>query len=169
MNRDPDMLDTYNNCMISGSNFLHAPLHIMQNVWFHGANAFGIQASDRRRFLVEKVDMARRRVEVRVHAAYHLLRRLAGREKTNSYPHLMIKKMNDRAALRYVPQPYAGRVAIIRPKAYFTGRRSPDLGWSGVVRDGLEIHELAVYPKGMLNEPFCRSLAETLKLCLQNA
>jgi hypothetical protein len=33
----------------------------------------------------------------------------------------------------------------------------------------LEIHELPVYPKGMLVEPFCRILAETLQNCLQNA
>ena len=87
-------------------------------------------------------------------------------ETNNSYPHLIVKKINDRAALRYEPQTYAGRVAVIRSKAYFFGRTSPSLGWGQVVPDGLEIHELPVYPKGMLNEPFCRSLAETLNLCI---
>ena len=43
------------------------------------------------------------------------------------------------------------------------------LGWGQIVRDGLEIHELPVFPKGMLVEPFCRSLADSLRLCLQNA
>ena len=57
---------------------------------------------------------------------------------------------------------------IIRPKGNFLGLTSRSLGWSEVVvGGGLEIHELPVYPKGILVEPFCRLLAEALKLCLQ--
>jgi hypothetical protein len=77
--------------------------------------------------------------------------------------------MNDEASLRYVPSPYEGRVAVIRPKGSFLGLSSPALGWEGVVRNGLEVYELPVYPKGMLIEPFCRTLAEILQNCLQNA
>jgi hypothetical protein len=33
----------------------------------------------------------------------------------------------------------------------------------------LEVYELPVYPKGMLVEPFCQTLAGTLQNCLQNA
>jgi hypothetical protein len=77
--------------------------------------------------------------------------------------------MNDEASLRYVPSTYEGRVAVIRPKGSFLGLGSPTLGWEGVIRTGLEVYELPVYPKGMLVEPFCRTLAETLQNCLQNA
>jgi hypothetical protein len=56
---------------------------------------------------------------------------------------------------------------VIRPKGNFLGLTSPSLGWSEVVGEGLEIHELPVYPKGILVEPFCRLLADALKLCLQ--
>ena len=82
------------------------------------------------------------------------------------YPHLKLTKVNDRAADEYQPQPYAGRVAVIRSKAYFTGLVSSSLGWNESVQRGLEIHELPVYPKGMLVEPFCRMLAETLQQCM---
>jgi hypothetical protein len=51
---------------------------------------------------------------------------------------------------------------IIRPHGHFTGLTSPSLGWDQIVRNGLEIHELPVFPKGMLVEPFCRSLADSL-------
>jgi hypothetical protein len=60
-------------------------------------------------------------------------------------------------------------VAVIRPKGSFLGLSSSTLGWERVIRNGLEIYELPVYPKGMLVEPFCRTLAETLQNCLQNA
>jgi hypothetical protein len=79
-----------------------------------------------------------------------------------------VKKVNDQAAFDYVPQPYNGRVVLIRPKGYFVGQKSYGLGWDGVVRRELEVHELPVYPKGILVEPFCRKLAETLNLSLSN-
>jgi hypothetical protein len=78
----------------------------------------------------------------------------------------MIKRVNDDAAAQYLPRPYAGRVAIIRSKGSFVNYDSPDLGWGPFVREGLEIHALEVYQKGMLIEPFCRLLAEKLRLCL---
>jgi len=60
-------------------------------------------------------------------------------------------------------------VAVIRPKGHFLGLANASFGWSEIVRYGLELHQLPVYPKGMLVEPFCHLLAETLKLCLQDS
>jgi hypothetical protein len=57
-------------------------------------------------------------------------------------------------------------VAVIRPKEYFLGFTDPKYGWDQVVNEGLEIYELPVYPKGMLVDPFCRSLAMTLTTLL---
>jgi hypothetical protein len=71
--------------------------------------------------------------------------------------------------MQYVPRPYSGRVAVIRPKGSFWGLDHPSLGWGEVVRDGLEIREIPVYPKGMLIEPFVQMLAAELKVCLENA
>ena len=70
--------------------------------------------------------------------------------------------------MEYRPQPYRGRVAVFRPRGFFAGLASPSLGWEGVVTSGLEIHELPVYPKGMLIEPFCRSLAQAIASCLSH-
>jgi hypothetical protein len=74
--------------------------------------------------------------------------------------------VNDQAANRYAPASYRGRVAVIRPKRYFTGLDSPSFGWDQLIGEGLEVHELPVYPKGMLVEPFCRPLAELVTRCL---
>ena len=58
-------------------------------------------------------------------------------------------------------------MALIRSKGYFVGFADPAFGWGDVVRGGLEIHELPIRPKGMLIEPFCKMLAQTLTQCLR--
>jgi hypothetical protein len=162
------MLDTYNQAIVSPSRLrAQLPFHIVQNAWFHGANA--LRAKDRRKFLSEKFDISVYRIGIRLRAGYHALRRMAGLEAPNAYPHLRVKKVNDDAADRYVPSAYGGRVAVIRSQGSFLGLGSPTLGWNEVVRGRLEVYELPVYPKGMLIEPFCLSLGETLRLCLRNA
>jgi thioesterase domain-containing protein len=163
------MLDTYNEHLVSRPKvLLQAPLHWLQNLWFHGANMLSVPPSDRRKFLKEKVETTLGRLVIRFHAALHAVQGLVSSKKASSYPHLTVKRVNDAAAFRYVPRPYDGRVAVIRSKGAFIGLTSPSLGWDEIVRDGLEIHELPVYPRGMLVEPFCRQLAETLRLCLKN-
>ncbi len=162
------LLDTYNTGVVSVlTALLRTPLYLLQNAWFHCANIVKIQGNERKRFLSEKSDVALRRLGIRLRAARQVLQQLVRREAHRPYPHLIVKRINDRAASLYIPHPYSGRVAVIRSKAYFFGRTSPSLGWDAVVPDSLEVHELPVYPKGMLSEPFCCSLAETLTLCLQ--
>jgi hypothetical protein len=56
---------------------------------------------------------------------------------------------------------------VIRSKGAFVGLESPTLGWDQLATR-LQVHEIPVYPKGMLVEPFCRSLADTVQACLQN-
>lgn len=162
------MLDTYNEGATSHSGwFLKRPVHLFQNLWFHIANVISLQWKDRSKFLRGKADVELSRLRIRLNAGGYILRRAVGAKTRQNYPHLFIKKINDEAALRYRPKPYVGRVAVIRPKGHFLGFADTSLGWSEVVSDGLEVHELPVSPKGMLVEPFCRRLAETLNLCLQ--
>jgi len=162
------MLDTYNYNTVSLTEVrLESPLHLMQNLWFHIANAASISAKERKQFVRQKLDVEWARLGVRLRHTASRLRAYSNGEQ-NKYPHLLIKKLNDEASLRYLPSPYEGRVAVIRPKGSFLGMGSPTLGWEGVIRN-LEVYELPVYPKGMLVEPFCRTLAATLQRCLQNA
>ena len=163
------MLDTYITGPLSKIRvLLQAPIHLSQNLLFHLANVVSLPAKDRRAFLSEKVDISLVRCQVRIHAMYHMLNRLVNGKKQYTYPHLVAKRLNDQAADRYVPAPYSGRVAVVRSKGYFLGLRSPSLGWDAFVRNGLEIHELPVYPRGMLIEPFCRFLANALRACLSS-
>ena len=163
------LLDTYNEGAVSYPSVrLQMPLHVVQNLWYHGVNFFNAPAPDRGKFLRQKIDIAVDRSRIRLCAVGHALLRLTGRETPAELPHLRIKRANDQASMEYRPQPYRGRVAVFRPRGFFAGLASPSLGWEGVVTSGLEIHELPVYPKGMLIEPFCRSLAQAIASCLSH-
>jgi thioesterase domain-containing protein len=147
------LLDTYNSCVVNrAKDPLQPVIHPLQNLWFHLANTASLPPGDRRRFLGEKIDVELTRLRIRL--------------STAKYHHVQLKKINDHAADRYMPQPYRGNVAVIRSKAFFSGLKISSLGWDEAVEDGLEIHELPIYPKGMLIEPFCRFLAETITKCL---
>jgi amino acid adenylation domain-containing protein len=162
------MLESYNLKTLSMPKFhLLAPLRFAQNVWFHLANLFAVRREDRRKFLREKMDTTIARLGIRLRAALRSVREMGRERVQEAFPHLKVKKVNDQAAFDYVPQPYDGRVVLIRPKGYFVGQKSYGLGWDGVVRRELEVHELPVYPKGILVEPFCRQLAETLNTSLR--
>jgi hypothetical protein len=119
--------------------------------------------------LKEKVDIAFGRLRIRLQAALHAMSALGGKNGHDNFPHLIIKKANDHAVGQYTPQPYNGRVVIIRSSGYFAGLTDPNYGWGDFVREGLEIHQLPMYPKGMLIEPFCQKLAQALKTCLAGA
>lgn len=164
------MLDTYNPKATPPSRLTpRVMVHFLQNLWFHAANILTLAGTARGEFLREKVDIELSRLQIRLHAAGHALRRACGWKTQHDYPHLAVKKVNDEAAMRYNPLLYGGRVAVIRPKGSFAGLASPSLGWDQTVASGLEVHQLPVYPKGMLVEPFCQVLAETVKQCLRDA
>ncbi len=161
------MLDTYNTSAASREQLNRLRfLHVLQNAWFHCANIAILRAKDRWKFLKEKMDIARTRLHIRLRAASQIIQQRRAGDQPTTYRQLLVRQVNDQAALDYVPAPYHGRVAVIRPQKHFWGLASPTLGWNTVVRENLEMHELKVYTKGMLIEPFCRSLADTVRKCL---
>jgi len=161
------MLDTYNEA-VSNSFFMDSTVHLLQDLWFHAANLVSIPWEDGKKFLREKVDTELERLRIKLLAGYHALAGALRRKTRNSYPYLAVSKANDKALDRYVPRPYGGRVTVIREKGHFLGHSSPTMGWDKIVREGLEIRELPLRPKGLLVEPFCRLLAKTVTSCLQD-
>jgi amino acid adenylation domain-containing protein len=158
------MLETYNESLVSRWKArLLSPLHFVQNVWFHVANVMAVPSETRSDFIREKLDVELTRWRIWFDAAGRFLFPRGSDE--SSYAHLKIKKTNDRAASQYIPRPYVGRVAVIRPQGYFTGLSSRSYGWEGLVQR-LEVHNLPVYPRGMLVEPFSRRLAYTIAGCI---
>jgi len=140
----------------------------LQNVKYHSANLLLIPTERRWKFLSEKWKVTRERLRIRLEAWVYSVKRRQGSMDGLSYAHLAIKRVNDRAAIHYLPTAYSGRVVLFRPKEYFVGLNDPEFGWGDVLRAGLEVHQLPFYAKGMLVEPFVEVLAEELKLCLSD-
>ena len=164
------LLETYNLNTVSSSQLRgRKPVHTLQKVWFHAANLRLAEGHDRWKFLREKCEVAVARLEVQGRALYQGLSASSADGTRHRYPHLLVKRINDEAVLQYVPRPYAGRVALIRPKANFRGFDDPTFGWGGLVGSGLSTHEVPIYPRGMLVEPFVQTLAEQVRSALAQA
>jgi thioesterase domain-containing protein len=158
------LLETYNPAMISRLKaFALAPVHFLQNIWFHCANLIVLNPRDRIQFVAEKASVEKARVRIRLQS----LRHLSSQRRHSIYPHLQVKRLNDRAQFGYVPRTYPGRVAVIIAKGCFAGETDPSFGWADLFGDACEVHRLPIYPRGMLVEPYCRLLAELLNRCLE--
>lgn len=163
------MIDTYNLGQVPESQMRRLKfLHLLQNIWFHALNFGSIRTGERSKFLREKWSVAKARVRIRCLASFDELKRWGNPGRPREYPHLLITRTNDQAMIRYVPKPYLGRVAVIRPKGHFWALDDPTLGWSEVVGNGLDVRQIPALPKGMMVEPFVRMLAEEVKDCLRD-
>jgi sugar O-acyltransferase (sialic acid O-acetyltransferase NeuD family) len=142
--------------------------HLAQNLWYHLRSVLALGMSDRAKFLKNKWTVAKGRLGIRFASWINSKKREddGGRQ---AYPHLAIAKANEEAAFKYVPKTYIGKVVVFRPKGHFLGQNDPAFGWGGVVREGLTVRQLPVYPKAMLVEPFVKDLAEEFKSCIEQS
>ena len=168
------LIETYNLNAVTRKGFKRElrnlpGVYLLQDLWFHVANVLFVKNKNRWKFFREKWNVEKARADVRLRAWYDSVKSKNGDGAGTKYPHLIAKKINDRAALDYVPKPYSGRVAVFKPKLNFWGMNDSTFGWGSVVRDGMEVHELPIYPKGMLVEPFVQNLAQELEECLKEA
>jgi thioesterase domain-containing protein/acyl carrier protein len=164
------MIETYNVHTISENQSPFLSLfHILQNIYFHLTNFLSIGMSDRWLFLNEKFKVAKGRLAIRFAVGVNKFKRLWGANADHRFPHLLVKKVNEKATYDYLPKVYSGRVVAFRPKTFFFGQNDPVFGWEEVVRNGLLVRQLPFYPKCMLVEPFVKILAEELKACLEEA
>jgi amino acid adenylation domain-containing protein len=73
----------------------------------------------------------------------------------------------ERAAARYDPQPYDGRVLLLHRRDQPSGRfLDPTYGWGGVVGGKLEVMAVEGNHLGMLQEPGARVIAEQIRRVL---
>ncbi|MGH9772966.1 MAG: hypothetical protein ACRD4Q_14925, partial [Candidatus Acidiferrales bacterium] len=80
-----------------------------------------------------------------------------------------IWKANDRACVKYVAQPYPGKVTDFRPIKQYRLYRKPDAKWDQLAQAGQKTVILPVYPAGMLVQPFVESLAQALRHSIDEA
>jgi thioesterase domain-containing protein/acyl carrier protein len=77
-----------------------------------------------------------------------------------------ISEHNKRAAMRYVPKVYEGRILQVRPTRQLSRYKRPELSLDGLAAHGVEEFWLRGYPGQILEEPLVRDLAAKLKACM---
>jgi thioesterase domain-containing protein len=137
---------------------------------FHMATLKGIPPKQKARYLLRRAQTLVRLVALSLSSAYQRIFRPLRSARRRVY------EANRRAALKYVPGFYAGRLTILwaaeRWKRLGTDRllRGPQLGWGRLCGDGVEVHEVPGDHASMLeDEANIQVVAEKLSDCLRDA
>jgi thioesterase domain-containing protein len=78
---------------------------------------------------------------------------------------------NMKATLEHRPQPYSGKVTLLRAaqqQKIHEVSDDPYLGWRSLAQGGVEVHHVPGDHAHMVHEPNVAALAETLKTCLSH-
>ena len=119
---------------------------------------FQIPASERWAYLLRVIKAPIRPIQWRLHIAR--LPRIVQK----------VRKACLQAEADYQPQACSGRVILFRSNHEPLGQlNDPRAGWSTCASRGLEIYEIKGNHENILLEPQVRSVAEQLKVCLDNA
>jgi thioesterase domain-containing protein/acyl carrier protein len=87
---------------------------------------------------------------------------------SNNLARLAIRDAYNKAAMKYIPQVYPGKITIFVASDRSGGSElAPDLGWGNIPQQGIEIHEIPGDHLGILQEPHVQVLAARLKSCME--
>jgi thioesterase domain-containing protein len=83
---------------------------------------------------------------------------------------LEVARANLRAVAQYNPEPYEGRVVLLRARDARRGVEvEPTHGWGRITASGLSVEEVSGDHHGVLRAPHVRELAERLTRLLEEA
>jgi thioesterase domain-containing protein/acyl carrier protein len=163
------LMDTYNFNAASRNDTLLANLgYYYQNTMFHLKNLIKVSNKEKIIFLKEKAKTAGERTGEKIS---FITTKLTSKFSNNGNAGSLqsLQKLNDQAALSYIPEPYNGKVVVFTPQDMFANFDDESFGWGELVKDNLKIVELPIYPKGMLVEPFVEKLASSLRAEIEDA
>jgi len=141
----------------------------IERLGFHAANFFRLDREGKAQFLKGKAKALRSRIPVWRGMLLARLNRKAPVETSESLVLARVWQTNDRAALEYIPRPYAGTVTDFRPSKQYRALDKPGAKWDELAKGGQEIVVLPSYPAGMLVEPFVKHLAAALEKSIDEA
>ena len=162
------LLETYNWANLPTMSLPVNIRHYLQKIKFHWRNFLLLDSKGKNVFFREKANELKRRSKLWFGP---IISKISHKGQSNNREHLLLSRLwetNDRAALSYVPEFYQGRISVFLPGKRYTIHNAPEMIWNKMAED-VEIHELPVYPAGMLVEPFVRILAEKLEACIDKA
>lgn len=162
------LFETYNWSNIEPESFFDRSYFYLQKLVFHFLNFNQLKFNDKYKFLCRKFIVVRNRRKVWYGNFLSILRRNS-QPNSNQSSHLSeLWKINDLAAMNYVPKLYPGTITHFRPIMDYARHSNQIVGWENLSA-GVETHKLPVYPAGMLLEPFACILADKLEKCIQRA
>ena len=108
----------------------------------------------------------KRRLEARLNTPIGDLYRKLGRPLPERLRHTYFRSASDRAADRYAPAPYPGRMVLFENRGLFRDRH---LGWDGWITGGLEVYEIDVpnAVPGRYHAAFISAVAGSLREILR--
>lgn len=129
---------------------------LVKDIEYHRRNLSLLKPKDKLTFLLERAKWGQRRLQTRIRA------------KSEMLPLISVHELHDRLMTDYVPQPYPGRLTIFQTRKLNAADQDSHIGWEGLAAEGMEVHEIPAYFRGILVEPFVKSLAEQLEACLKS-
>jgi surfactin family lipopeptide synthetase A len=122
---------------------------------YHLSNLRQLDARDTSRYLLDRLDEARRKIE-RITWQLTSNRNEAGMHNTDNIVHP--------AFHRYEPQPYAGKMVLLQSSDWPSGPYFDfKMGWNDLVSEGIEFHWIPGDHPSMFTEPNVNLVAEKLR------
>lgn len=146
--------------------------HLKQRVELHAETLRMLDPKGRRDYLVRRAGKLPKMIKQGIKNKYRKIAPKFYRAVGHTLPESLQKSHNAilDAYLKYVPQPYAGRVTLFRAKTQLQGvYPEPMMGWDELVTGELEILEVPGYHGTIVVEPRVRFLAEKLSDALAEA
>ncbi|OEU49472.1 MAG: hypothetical protein BA872_01505 [Desulfobacterales bacterium C00003060] len=161
------LLETYNWRNVGSISLIQKIYYYIQKSEFHLRNL--LLSDDKLTFITEKLEVAKRRKKVWLEMIMSKAGHASHQDDGCYFTLSQLRQANDRTAGIYVAKPCPARITHFIPVSEYALFQGPEVGWDKLAAGGLEVHELPVYPAGMLVEPFVRVLAEKLKACIDKA
>lgn len=163
------LMETYNFSKSKYQSFFNNIYYNIERVEFHMHNFWLLKFKEKLTFLKEKTKVLKRRRNVWLGM---IIMKISNRFpfSNKQASHLYnLWKMNEQAAVNYIPKIYPGRIIQFKPIKEYSRYMRPESGWDDLAAGGIETHILPVFPTGMLIEPFVKLTAEKMKTCIQGA
>lgn len=159
------LLDTYNlsRALESGTGRM-----IRQRLRFHLGNLATLSLGESKKYIVEKLRIARDGELAQLFRAGEDKSRDAQLHEFGRGAEGLLQEVNDSAASAYQPLPYRGVVTVFKPRVNYDIYPDPKMGWGELGLGGVDLVELPVNPHAMLVQPYVQVLARGLKARLRD-
>ena len=155
-------IETYNwsTSQADSKSFWVKLVYNLQRIDYHFRNFLKLNSVDKRAFLGEKWEVAKRRRKI-------WMSRWSGADSTGDSDQTAaeIWRRHDEIAEHYQASTYDGKIILFRPQRDYS--RYQDQGFPSTCE--IELHRLPVYPAGMMVPPFVDTLAIKFTACLDEA